>query len=1154
MPYDAIIWTEGKTDSQHLRRAQLELGINHTFLFEPASGDDMGQEQLLKQCRAMAKVAQPVPTIFLFDRDTPDTVRNVETDNGEPKNWGNNVFSLAIPVPDHRSNTPGVCIELCYNNDELTALDESGRRLFLSSEFNVMSGKHLKDPTLSIGNKGKLPKSGASVLKIVDSDVYNLNHENVALSKADFAAKVAAASGNFASLNFDGFRDLFTKIKHVLESTGKVDLCFMGMDSFIEEVLNNSEKIIQLHDTTEALIRVSKLASMIFICSTIKYYSTDKTEVLNVNQKNLKLIQQTITQDFTAPSLHTLVRLLRYCYHIVDEQAPQVLQELRSLMTESIRLGSIGALLEDLERIFPPDRRRGIRVNKEALKGALLEYLLPELAKYEPRIVTLYEIAADNALEKADPRVWTDALRSFLDLLAPISNLTFRFGTIDSVRLDKDQIVVNLTTFQNGRTYNQTDLREYEDLGADQVDTTEMNINSTDDIHWINMFPFLKIFENRLYCYNRTRIIGYEFRPAFGNKVQIVPTKRKFNHTVLGSAIAADRQALFFAPVIPTMSPSGTRANIPIHDPTGFVGRNQQITDIVEEIIRIPNQHGLIHGPGGVGKTALLIELSRKLFENELQLTAPFKNIIWVSAKRDFYDAKLDLVEPRAQQFRSLDQIWTNILQFHDFDDAEGYKPDERKWLVLELLSEEKTLLILDNFESVSSRVAQEEIIRFFGVEAKRYLAEKPDNCKVILTSREIIPSGFHQIALKGLDRRDADSLMSQLFHPYRQSGQVALTQSQRNQVFDVTLGIPLIIKHCFGQIFEYSRSLEQVLENLRHSGTKVVEFSFSEIFKLLNSDTTQREIMILLEVVNRPMLRRQICDTLSIDDGVVAEKTEMLARFQCVIRGSFDAEETYSVTPDIRLLATKLVHEEPSLAAQIRHNWIQMESEKFLDYSKEEENVVMIFDGYVANEEFVHADDFMKSKLKDKPNSILWNLHYAKFLRDVKRQLPEAIECLERIRERSNNHISILRLLTEYYVALDPPNFEQSHVYAKELEQRKNLDDETIMILANFYASWSTSLKQKGEMDPVKDIIRQHRYKDLAGISIDLLINIKEKNRTHAWYYLLSRCQFNQWNNMKSLQSIEQAMTQLPPASSSSHPYGKFREEIQRMIRKSRQ
>src|SRR4029078_5476830 len=110
-----------------------------------------------------------------------------------------------------------------------------------------------------------------------------------------------------------------------------------------------------------------------------------------------------------------------------------------------------------------------------------------------------------------------------------------------------------------------------------------------------------------------------------------------------------------------------------------------------------------------------------------------------VSAKRDYYDPTLDVIEEGSQQFKTLDQIFLAVLEFHGFEDPEQYNRNDQRWLVLEIFEEQKTLLILDNFETIS-KTAQEEIVRFFGTEVKRQRIDKPDNFKVLLTSREVVP------------------------------------------------------------------------------------------------------------------------------------------------------------------------------------------------------------------------------------------------------------------------------------------------------------------------------------------------------------------------------------------------------------------------------
>src|SRR4051794_26921074 len=68
MKPEAVIWTEGKTDQQHLGRAFDKLGINGRYIFggiDQISGDD----QLLKQCIALSRVPQET-TIYTRNATT----------------------------------------------------------------------------------------------------------------------------------------------------------------------------------------------------------------------------------------------------------------------------------------------------------------------------------------------------------------------------------------------------------------------------------------------------------------------------------------------------------------------------------------------------------------------------------------------------------------------------------------------------------------------------------------------------------------------------------------------------------------------------------------------------------------------------------------------------------------------------------------------------------------------------------------------------------------------------------------------------------------------------------------------------------------------------------------------------------------------------
>ena len=213
---DAIIWTEGKTDWLHIMSAKRVLQIPLKLVL---GGSAAGNQNLLRQCQATAVLRQQQPVIFVFDHDDSSVLSKLQGSASagcEYKYWGNNTYSILLPIPPHRSKTDGVCIELYYRDSELRTSFEN-RHLFLSSEFNQRSGRHLKNIDLSVGIRKSLPVESDLQIRIIDDEVFNSSHENVALSKSNFAQLIFDQQGVFASFSFDSFRTLFDLIGAIVE-------------------------------------------------------------------------------------------------------------------------------------------------------------------------------------------------------------------------------------------------------------------------------------------------------------------------------------------------------------------------------------------------------------------------------------------------------------------------------------------------------------------------------------------------------------------------------------------------------------------------------------------------------------------------------------------------------------------------------------------------------------------------------------------------------------------------------------------------------------------------------------------------------------------------------------------------------------------------
>jgi len=100
------------------------------------------------------------------------------------------------------------------------------------------------------------------IFRPIDSEVYDEQNQNVALSKSDFAAHVSAAVEKFGEVNFDQFRHIETVINRIIrQATALIDLPSCGLASFLA-TLEGLEPRRKLIAVLEAAIRASKLAAI----------------------------------------------------------------------------------------------------------------------------------------------------------------------------------------------------------------------------------------------------------------------------------------------------------------------------------------------------------------------------------------------------------------------------------------------------------------------------------------------------------------------------------------------------------------------------------------------------------------------------------------------------------------------------------------------------------------------------------------------------------------------------------------------------------------------------------------------------------------------------------------------------------------------------
>lgn len=271
-----------------------------------------------------------------------------------------------------------------------------------------------------------------------------------------------------------------------------------------------------------------------------------------------------------------------------------------------------------------------------------------------------------------------------------------------------------------------------------------------------------------------------------------------------------------------------------------FVGREPEIRTILQSLN--PNSRTFIigiEGIGGVGKSALAIEVSHRCIEENL-----FESVIWISAKESVLT--LHGIESILPEAKSLSDILITIGASLGNPTIGNMPIQDQIRQAYNLLARRTTLLVLDNFESLS-KIEQRDILDF--------LRRSPITLKVLVTSRERVTEG-QIIRLQGLSIDESHALLEW----DAQQKNIHLTKDQNKYLADLTGGLPLALLWVQGQIAVLGYSATQVLDKLSmDADIPILQYCFNHSWNLLRHHNEKKLLYILAlqpEAVSRQALR----------------------------------------------------------------------------------------------------------------------------------------------------------------------------------------------------------------------------------------------------------------------------------------------------------
>jgi hypothetical protein len=269
--------------------------------------------------------------------------------------------------------------------------------------------------------------------------------------------------------------------------------------------------------------------------------------------------------------------------------------------------------------------------------------------------------------------------------------------------------------------------------------------------------------------------------------------------------------------------------NLPIQDFTTLIGREQEFQQLLEMLSYSHPVHCIsVEGMGGMGKTTLVLAVANYYLKpsERSQIEPAFDAYIFASAKQQRLTSHGIL--NRLNPDRTLPDLFQTIARTFRQPDLLLADRSEQLERIQDLLSRQRTLLIVDNLETVED---YSNVLAF--------LYDLPSTVKCVITSRQ--QTSFPSLRLEPLSEPEG----IQLIQHQAQTKQVLLSRTEAQTLYNCTNGIPAAIVYAVGQLAA-GYPLKNVPDRLVTSQGDYVRFYFESTVVMLRESVSHQLFMAL--------------------------------------------------------------------------------------------------------------------------------------------------------------------------------------------------------------------------------------------------------------------------------------------------------------------
>jgi len=411
-----------------------------------------------------------------------------------------------------------------------------------------------------------------------------------------------------------------------------------------------------------------------------------------------------------------------------------------------------------------------------------------------------------------------------------------------------------------------------------------------------------------------------------------------------------------------------TKHNLPSRNPIDLIGRDKELELITNYLMPFPNSFYTlisIEGFAGTGKTTLAKAIAYWYIDNykELSVDCRYQFIIWMSAKPEILTT--DGVFRRKSTIFNLDEIFSLISINLGHPEYLSQPTNHKRILVNDLLAKNRTLLILDNFETIKD----DEIISF--------LYDIPSSSKVLITTRHKMDRCV-SVRLASFNNSDAIKFTTM----YSRNNGISVSDEQQNLLMLAAEGNPLALEWGILQIGA-GLDISTVLDRVKNPEDDVAKYLLLNAIEEIK-DTSAYQVFLLVGLFPNAITKMEAMKILSLTLLEVDLAFSKLLKLGLVSK----TENEYEILSLTKEVISSQLQKDSQIKKDLTQKYINVFSDEInrfdikrgaADFSKDFNFTKRDADKFIAASHYAYDYGMMGNvvSLADSLTSILWPLGY---------------------------------------------------------------------------------------------------------------------------------------------------------------------------------